>query len=331
MAKIYWDKGHGAHDPGIVANGMQEKVLVHKIVEYAMAYMNANYTGFVQKTSRVGDTYPTLTGRCADANAWGADVFISVHINGGGGTGYESYVLNRNDRPTNSLQDNLNREILAANAPYGKKAHGGNPIKSADYAVLRGTNMPAVLTENLYLDSADANTLRDEGYLKAIGQAHARGVAAHLGLSKVSNPQPPTSGGATGESQSAGIGIAVSKYPVGYGVNLYNAPDGHFTGEAIKDKTPYLILSGAWYGGDKNMLCLGHEQWIPQEHVSIQWFRAYSKYPAGWGVNTYNKPGGDFTGNVDGSKPYDIWERRDGYVRIDETGNWVKEEHFVIK
>ncbi|HEK9102000.1 glycoside hydrolase family 25 protein [Bacillus pfraonensis] len=134
----------------------------------------------------------------------------------------------------------------------------------------------------------------------------------------------------TSNNQQNGIGIAVSKYPVGYGVNLYNAPDGHFTGESIKDKTPYLILEGAWYGGDKNMLCLGWEQWVPQEHVNVQWFKAYSKYPPGYGINTYNAPNGDFTGNVDGSIPYDIYSRKDGWIDLGQS-TFVKEEHFDIR
>ncbi|PGF02739.1 N-acetylmuramoyl-L-alanine amidase [Bacillus pseudomycoides] len=131
-------------------------------------------------------------------------------------------------------------------------------------------------------------------------------------------------------SKNVGIGIAVSKYPVGYGINIYDAPDGNFTGERFSDKTPHAILEGAWYGGNENMLCFGPNQWAKQEHFDVRWFKAYSKYPPGYGVNTYNAPNGDFTGNVDGSIPYDIYSRKDGWIDLGRQ-TFVKEEHFNIK
>ena len=51
---------------------------------------------------------------------------------------------------------------------------------------------------------------------------------------------------------------------------------------------PYLIIDAAWYGGNENMLCLGWEAWAKEEHFEVEWFHAYSKYPAGYGINTYD-------------------------------------------
>ncbi|MGN7895432.1 peptidoglycan recognition protein family protein [Bacillus sp. 22475] len=132
--------------------------------------------------------------------------------------------------------------------------------------------------------------------------------------------------------QPKGLGIATSKYPEGWGINLYSSgnKDAWFTGEVINTKTPYLILDGAWYGGNENMLCLGWQQWAKQEHLDVQWFYAYSKYPAGYGINTYKGPNGEWTGNVDGSVPYGIFARKDGYIDIGQN-TWVKEEHFNVR
>ncbi|PER47349.1 N-acetylmuramoyl-L-alanine amidase [Bacillus thuringiensis] len=131
--------------------------------------------------------------------------------------------------------------------------------------------------------------------------------------------------------QPKGLGIATSKYPEGWGINLYSSgnKDAWFTGEVINTKTPYLILDGA-YGGNENMLCLGWQQWAKQEHLDVQWFYAYSKYPAGYGINTYKGPNGEWTGNVDGSVPYGIFARKDGYIDIGQN-TWVKEEHFNVR
>ncbi|MGH0498928.1 peptidoglycan recognition protein family protein [Bacillus wiedmannii] len=132
--------------------------------------------------------------------------------------------------------------------------------------------------------------------------------------------------------QPKGLGIAKSKYPEGWGINLYSSgnKDAWFTGEVINTKTPYLILDGAWYGGNENMLCLGWQRWAKQEHLDVQWFYAYSKYPAGYGINTYKGPNGEWTGNVDGSVPYGIFARKDGYIDIGQN-TWVKEEHFNVR
>ncbi|MBD5799986.1 N-acetylmuramoyl-L-alanine amidase [Bacillus pseudomycoides] len=134
-------------------------------------------------------------------------------------------------------------------------------------------------------------------------------------------------------SKNVGIGIAISKYSVGYGINLYDAPDGNFTGERFSDQKPHPILAGVWYGGNENMLCFGPSRWAKQEHFDVQWFRAYSKYPPGYGINTYSAPGaldGSFKGQVDGTTSYDIYSRDNGWVDIGNQ-TFVKEEHFNIK
>ncbi|EOP60898.1 antigen [Bacillus cereus VDM053] len=132
--------------------------------------------------------------------------------------------------------------------------------------------------------------------------------------------------------QPKGVGIATSKYPEGAGINLYISgdKDAHATGRIIDTKTPYLIIDAAWYGGNENRLCLGWQAWVKQEHFDVQWFYAYSKYPAGAGINTYNGPNGEWTGNVDGSVAYEIYARKDGYIAIGPNA-WVKEEHFNVR
>ncbi|MBJ8204460.1 N-acetylmuramoyl-L-alanine amidase family protein [Bacillus cereus] len=132
--------------------------------------------------------------------------------------------------------------------------------------------------------------------------------------------------------QPKGLGIATSKYPEGSGINLYSGPgkDAWFTGNVINTKMPYLIIDAAWYGGNEKMLCLGWEAWAKEEHFEVEWFHAYSKYPAGYGINTYDGPNGKYKGNVDGSYPYGIFARKDGYIDIGQN-TWVKEEHFNIR
>lgn len=60
--------------------------------------------------------------------------------------------------------------------------------------------------------------------------------------------------------QSTGIGIAVSKYPDGYGINVYENPASlQFTG-TITQKNPYLVLHGYWEDANKDMICQGNDK-----------------------------------------------------------------------
>lgn len=183
--KIYWDKGHGGTDPGAVGNGLLEKVLNHKIVEYGMAYLDANYSGHVQKTSRTGDQTLSLNQRTNDANAWGADILMSVHINSSANkaaNGFETFIYNVNPgAPTIGFQNILHPEVYQVMKAYGINNDRGK--KQGNLHMLRESKMIACLSENLFISNeTDANRLKQEAFLKAVGEAHARGIAKFLGL-----------------------------------------------------------------------------------------------------------------------------------------------------
>lgn len=189
MKKIMWDKGHGGSDPGAVGNGLREADLTNKIVDYGFAYLSANYTGFEQRVTRVKGQTLELMRRDDVANTWGADVFISVHINAGKGTGFESFIHNKGvQASTTALQNIVHNEILTAMRRFGNIPDRGK--KRADFAVLRETRMDAVLTENLFIDSTDSQHLKNEEFLQAVGEAHGRGVAKFLGLQMKTEPAP---------------------------------------------------------------------------------------------------------------------------------------------
>lgn len=187
--KIYWDPGHGGADSGAVGNDLQEKELTLQIVRYAMEHLKNNYTGFEQRATRNSDTTVELSTRDDDADKWGADVFISVHINAAGGSGFESYIFKTASAATVALQNIIHSEVLAAMRASGNTIDRGK--KRANFSVIRETEMPAILTENLFIDSNDANRLKSETFLKAIGEAHARGVAKFLGLQTKPKQEAP--------------------------------------------------------------------------------------------------------------------------------------------
>ncbi|MGR3778246.1 glycoside hydrolase family 25 protein [Bacillus paramycoides] len=171
----------------------------------------------------------------------------------------------------------------------------------------------------------------DSGNVPGIGKCDLNQLIGNKDLSWFIGTNQTNQTSIENIKQSNGIGIAVSKYADGYGINLYEDPaNPQFTGRITK-KIPYLIFKGYWGGGEKDMICLGSEQqWAKLEHFNIQWFYAYSKYVPGYEIRTYDGPNGNDTGAVDGKVPYRIWNRQDGYVDI--GGNkWIKEGHVQIK
>src|SRR5699024_2009003 len=127
--------------------------------------------------TRTTDKFLTLSERANFANRNKADYFMSVHINAGGGTGYESFIHTSNSSGSRSAQNAVHDEAIKEM----KVTNRGK--KKANFAVLRQTKMPAILPENLFIDrKEDAAKLKQSSFLNDIAKAHADGIAKALGL-----------------------------------------------------------------------------------------------------------------------------------------------------
>src|SRR5699024_8057173 len=178
---IVIDPGHGGSDPGAVSNGLQEKVLTLDISKRTKKYLDNNYTGHIVHLTRTTDKYLTLSERARYANNKKAHLFVSMHINAGGGTGYETFIYSNvsNTSSTGKMQSTVHAE---ANKQMKVTDRGK---KKANFAVLRETNMPAILPENLFIDrKEDAAKLKDSKFLDKVAKGHAIGIAKTLGLKK---------------------------------------------------------------------------------------------------------------------------------------------------
>ncbi|KXG10680.1 Sporulation-specific N-acetylmuramoyl-L-alanine amidase [Anoxybacillus sp. P3H1B] len=180
MVKIVLDAGHGGTDSGAVGNGLLEKNLTLNIIK-KIGNLLAEYEGVDIIYTRTDDRFIELSERAAIANRADADFFLSVHINAGGGTGFESYIYNGNvSSATIAYQNVIHAEILKA---IGNMTDRGK--KRANYAVLRETNMPALLTENLFIDNVnDAAKLKSEQFLLQVAHGHVEGLVKAFGLKK---------------------------------------------------------------------------------------------------------------------------------------------------
>jgi N-acetylmuramoyl-L-alanine amidase len=184
--KFVLDPGHGGHDPGAVANGLKEKDLTLAMAKHT-GRMLGEYEGVEVIYTRTDDRYLSLEERAAIANKVGADFFLSIHINAGGGTGFESYIYNGNvSSATIAYQNVIHAEIMKA---IGDVKDRGK--KRANYAVLRETCMPAILTENLFIDNPnDAAKLKSEQFLLQVAHGHVQGIVKAFGLKKKAKPTP---------------------------------------------------------------------------------------------------------------------------------------------
>ncbi|MDY7224670.1 N-acetylmuramoyl-L-alanine amidase [Halalkalibacterium halodurans] len=181
MTKIFIDPGHGGSDPGAVANGLKEKDLVLTISRHMRDMLLDEYQDVQVQMSRDSDIYLSLSERAQMANSWGADYFVSVHINAGGGTGFETFIHDSRSPKSVAYQNVVHPEIL------DKMDVRDRGKKAANFAVLRLTNMPAILTENLFIDNGnDAKLLKDPVFLQQIARGHVEGIAKAFGLKRKS-------------------------------------------------------------------------------------------------------------------------------------------------
>lgn len=204
MVKYWLDAGHGGADPGAVWGGIHEADIVLNIMQHAKWVLENEYIGAQVGITRNANNTVELGKRDDLADNWGADYFVSIHDNAGGGEGFESFVYNGNiDSKTINLQNILHAEVLSTIRQFDPIAKDRGK-KRANFAVLRETNMPAALLEILFIDDKEDNALlKREDFRQAIGRAIARALAKVGGLAEKPKPQQPAPT-APGETAPAG-------------------------------------------------------------------------------------------------------------------------------
>lgn len=183
MRKVWIDAGHGGKDSGAAANGLKEKDIVLAVSLAVKAGLESEYDGVQALLSRSTDVFLELSDRTNKANAARADILVSIHCNGGGGAGgFESFRYTNASAASRALQNVLHTELMAALKPFGIADRGQ---KADNLHMVRESKMPAVLTENLFIDvAADAAKLKRADVIDAIVAGHIGGIAKYLGLKK---------------------------------------------------------------------------------------------------------------------------------------------------
>ncbi|MED4106441.1 N-acetylmuramoyl-L-alanine amidase, partial [Halalkalibacterium halodurans] len=180
VVKIFLDPGHGGSDSGAVSNGLKESDVVLDIARRTADVLRTQYSGVEVQLSRTGDTTVNLQDRANMANNWGADYFVSFHANAGGGRGFETYIHNGSvSNETRVRQRDIHNYLISR---IGIHDRG---MKSANFAVLRETKMPAILIEYMFIDNAtERSLLSDPSYRRWLGQITAEAIASSYNLKK---------------------------------------------------------------------------------------------------------------------------------------------------
>lgn len=178
MLKVLVDPGHGGIDPGAVGNGLLEKMLTLQISKRIEA-MLLEYENVLVKLTRDTDKTLTLNQRTDMANEWGADFLLSVHINAfnGKSNGYEDFIYPGSGAATTAHQNVIHEEIMKQVDFHNRGKKQGN------LHMLRESNMPALLTENGFIDNPnDAAKLKQSAFIDKIARGHVNGIVKAFGL-----------------------------------------------------------------------------------------------------------------------------------------------------
>jgi len=199
MAKkvlIILDPGHGNNTPGkrspVWADGRQlfEHEFNWDVVERIKNKLVLIHEDIhITRGNNVVDV--PLSERVSVANSiaknYDASVFVSVHANAGGGTGWEVFTSvgqTTSDKYATIFYEEMQKEF--PNMKFRKDTSDGDVDKESQFYVLKNTHMPAVLTENFFMDTLtpDCELIMSNQGREKIAEAHIRAIVKILNLIK---------------------------------------------------------------------------------------------------------------------------------------------------
>lgn len=176
MTKVFLDAGHGGKDPGALGNGLKEKDITLPVTLKVGNILKEH--GVTVGYSRATDVFLELSDRAKKANSFGADIFVSIHCNAfnkSTAKGVETYSY------PNSTKGAKLAKLIQDSVISEKLYTVNRGTKTANFAVLRETNMPAALIELAFItNSQDADILRNKQDDLAV--AVARGILNYFNI-----------------------------------------------------------------------------------------------------------------------------------------------------
>lgn len=188
--KVFLGVGHGGKDPGAIADGFREKDMT---LTMALACRDELLRhGVTVGMSRTKDEDDPLNEVVRKCNAFAPDLASDLHVNAGGGDGFEAFHT-LGGGAGKLLAQNIESEVRA----LGQNSRGcktrANSAGKDYYGFIRMTKAPAVIAEIGFIDNATDRAAFDEAAeLQAFGRAYARGILKTLGLDVLPDDIEPT-------------------------------------------------------------------------------------------------------------------------------------------
>lgn len=183
--KICIDPGHGGSDAGAVGYTTEK---VHNLAcgldfkDWLNLDTNDGSGGYAWSVimTRSTDVYVSLSGRTSYANNNNASRFVSIHANAFNGSahGSETFCYTYGSSNSFAMRNLLQNELIAHGGLYNR----GN--KTANFYVLKYTNMPAALTENGFCDNySDSTHLNSSSWRDNVAKGFLHALQRHYGYS----------------------------------------------------------------------------------------------------------------------------------------------------
>lgn len=183
MAKVYIGVGHGGKDPGAVSGVHKEKTYALDIANACTAELERHGVNAFQ--SRIIDEDETAAEKIIECNKYDPDLCIDIHLNAGGGDGFEIY-HSVNGGKGKTLAQNIEKEVRA----IGQNSRGLKTKRRSDgkdyFGIVRQTNAPATLVECAFIDNKTDVQIIDELTERIkMGKAIAKGILTTLGITYI--------------------------------------------------------------------------------------------------------------------------------------------------
>lgn len=171
----------GTFDPGVMYANLCEHKLAAEIGRYAADYYNRSYAEKCDLINCNAELF--LTDRIRYINEKNYDFVAELHLNSGGGTGPEVYHSVLSDGKVAAA---ISAAIAEAFGFDDRHAKTKKTTSGSDYfAIIRGTRMPTVLVECLFIDNeSDVRLIRTPAGKRRMGEAIARAIAESRGIRK---------------------------------------------------------------------------------------------------------------------------------------------------
>ena len=174
---IMLDAGHGGKDPGAGYGEVLEKDLTLELVKRTKELLKE--AGYRVRLTRADDGYVEIHDRAEYARRKKPDLFVSIHCNSleeGDANGIETFYAQAKGEASQNLAQSIQTNLIEATGARDRGA------KTANYVVVKDTDMPAALVEVGFLsDAEERELLQQEEYQEKLAKGIVDGILAYCG------------------------------------------------------------------------------------------------------------------------------------------------------